>query len=279
MEHDQIKIGISGSNGFVGTNLREYLTTQNIPVISLSRKKHKNFINEKNIIFQDIDDIKKIQCNVLVHLIGTGNQTKDLDYELVNVKQTEKIIKLCKRSKIKKIIYISGLGVSNHTTLGYFLSKLKAEKLIIDSGMDYTILRASYIVGKADPLTQNLSRQIKHGVIIIPGTGLYKLQPIAIEDVCKVILNSSVNKKLSNQIIDLVGPKKINFQNYIKKFIKGKPVKIKKIPLEIAYFTALNNPKKIPYGLDDLNVMIGDFTSSHKKLERLSGIKLEIPLL
>ena len=279
MEHDQIKIGISGSNGFVGTNLREYLTTQNIPVISLSRKKHKNFINEKNIIFQDIDDIKKIQCNVLVHLIGTGNQTKDLDYELVNVKQTEKIIKLCKRSKIKKIIYISGLGVSNHTTLGYFLSKLKAEKLIIDSGMDYTILRASYIVGKADPLTQNLSRQIKHGVIIIPGTGLYKLQPIAIEDVCKVILNSSVNKKLSNQIIDLVGPKKISFQNYIKKFIKGKPVKIKKIPLELAYFIALNNPKKIPYGLDDLNVMIGDFTSSHKKLEKLTGIKLDIPNL
>ena len=279
MEHEQIKIRISGSTGFVGTNLREFLATQNIPVISISRKRQKNFINEKNITVHDIDDIKKIRCNVLVHLIGTGIQTKDFDYELVNVKQTEKIIKLCKRSKIKKIIYISGLGVSNHTTFGYFLSKLKAEKLIIESGLDYTILRASYIVGKSDPLTQNLSRQIKHGVIIIPGTGLYKLQPITIKDVCKVILNSSVNKKLSNQIIDLVGPKKINFQNYIKKFIKGKPVKIKKIPLELAYFIALNNPKKIPYGLDDLNVMIGDFTSSHKKLEKLTGIKLDIPNL
>lgn len=272
-------IAISGSTGFVGKNLRKFLEEQDIPVIALSRKKHKHLKSEKNIVFSDIDNVPKLQCNAMIHLIGAGVQTKDSDYELVNVKQTEKIISLCKRSNIKKIVYISGLGVNAHTTFGYFISKLKAEHLIIESGLDYTVLRASYIVGADDPLTQNLSKQAKQGIIQIPGSGSYRLQPISINDVCKIILNCVINKKLSNQIVDLVGPSTISFENYVKKFIRGKKAKIKKIPLEQAYFVALNNPKKTLYGIDDLNIMVGDFTSSHKKLERLSGIKLEKPIL
>jgi nucleoside-diphosphate-sugar epimerase len=275
----QLTIAISGSTGFVGKNLRQFLADQNISVISLSRKKHKHFKSEKNIVFSDLDDIPKIKCDALIHLIGIGAQTKDANYELVNVRQTQKIVDLCKRSHIHKIVYISGLGVGDSTTFGYFISKLKAEQLIIKSGLDYTILRASYIVGTDDPLTKNLSKQIKQGTIQIPGSGLYRLQPIAIRDVCKVIFNCVTNKKLSRQIVDLVGPRTISFESYVKKFIRDKKAKIKKIPLEEAYFTALNNPKKIPYGIDDLNIMIGDFTSSHKKLEKLSGIKLEFPVL
>jgi NADH dehydrogenase len=271
-------IAITGSTGFVGTSLRKLLSHQNISVISIARKKHKSFQSEKNLVVSDLDKISSLKCDTLIHLIGAGTQVKDSDYDLVNVKQTQKAIELCKRSNIKKIVYISGLGINDITTFGYFISKLKAEKLIINSGLDYTIFRASYIVGTNDPLTQNLKRQTKHGVIVIPGSGSYRLQPILIDDVCQIILTAALDKKLSNKIIDLVGPKTISFANYVKKFNKGK-VKTKKISLEKAYFDALNNPKTAIYGVDDLNIMIGDFTSSHKKLEKLCGIKLKIPIL
>jgi nucleoside-diphosphate-sugar epimerase len=276
VEKSKPVIAISGSTGFVGTNLGKFLSSQNIQVINLSRKKRQSFKSEKNLVFSDIDDIPKLHCDALIHLIGTGVQTISNDYESVNVGQTQKIIGLCKKSKIKKIIYISGLGVSNHTTFGYFISKLKAELLIKESGLDYTILRASYIVGSNDPLSQNLTRQIKNGMILIPGSGSYRLQPIAVDDVCRIILESTHNKNLSNKTVDLVGPKTISFANYVRKFARGK-AKIKKIPLEQAYFDALNNPENALYGIDDLNIMVGDFTSSHHKLEKLSGIKLKTP--
>lgn len=267
-------IAITGSTGFVGSSLRRFLANQDVSMISLARKKHKSFGSEKSLIFSDLDKISHIKCDVLVHLIGTGAQTKDSDYDIVNVKQTQKAIELCKRSKIKKIIYISGLGVSDSATLGYFLSKLKAEKLITQSGLDYTIFRASYIVGTNDPLTQNLTKQIRSGVITIPGSGSYRLQPISIGDVCRVILAAATGKKLSRKTVDLVGPKTISFANYVKKFSKGR-AKIKKISLEVAYHTALTKPKQALYGVDDLSIMVGDFVSSHKKLEKLSGIKLK----
>lgn len=277
MEKNKSVIAISGSTGFVGTNLRQFMSAQNIPIISLSRKKQKPFKSEKILVYSEVDDIPKIHCDALIHLIGTGAQTISSDYESVNVRQTQKIIDLCKKSKIKKIIYISGLGVSDHTTFGYFISKLKAELLIKESGLDYTILRASYIIGSDDPLTQNLTTQIKNGVILVPGSGSYRLQPISVGDVCKIILESVHNKNLSNKTVDLVGPKTIRFANYVRRFAQGKKVKIKKISLEQAYFDALNNPKNALYGIDDLNIMVGDFTSNHTRLEKLSGIKLNTP--
>ncbi|MFM8658688.1 MAG: SDR family oxidoreductase [Candidatus Nitrosotenuis sp.] len=274
MENKKPVIAITGSTGFVGSNLRKFLAKQNIPVISLARKKLKSFKSEKNLQFTDLDKISRLKCDVLIHLIGTGAQTKEADYEMVNVLQTHKVIQLCKRSNIKKIVYISGLGVSNSTTLAYFISKLKAENLIVNSGLDYTIFRASYIVGPNDPLTQNLTKQIKTGTIIIPGSGSYRLQPISIDDVCRIIFAATTSKKLSNKTVDLVGPQTISFEDYVKKFNKSK-AKIKKIPLEQAYHIALNNPKKALYGVDDLSIMIGDYVSNHKKLENISGIKLK----
>jgi NADH dehydrogenase len=111
---------------------------------------------------------------------------------------------------------------------------------------------------------------------MIPGSGKYRLQPISVNDVSRVILDCITNKKLSNKIIDLVGPQAISFEKFIKRFVKGKKVKIIKTDLEKAYFEALNNPKNAIYGIDDLNLLVGDFTSSHKRLDRLCGFKLRI---
>jgi NADH dehydrogenase len=281
MGEQKLRVAISGANGFVGTDLRQFLSSKNISIISLTRKKCKSFKSEKNIIFSDLESknlAKKLRnCNTLVHLIGTGVQTTSADYQLVNVEQTKKIISLCKKANIKKIVYISGLGVNKSTTFEYFISKLKAEQQIIRSGLDYTILRASYILGKNDPLTKNLLKQQKRRIIIIPGSGKYRMQPISASDVSRVILSCVTNKKLSNKTVDLVGPQTISFERFIRRFIKGKRIAVKKIPLEQAYFDALNNPKNAIYGLDDLNILLGDFTSSHKRLEKLCGFRLQTP--
>ncbi|HXG74776.1 MAG TPA: NAD(P)H-binding protein [Candidatus Nitrosotenuis sp.] len=277
MSHFNLRIAIAGANGFVGTNLRKFLSKNKIQVVSLTRKKQKRFRFEKNLVFSDLASkalgARLRGCDAMVHLIGAGMQTVDADYESVNVEQTRKIIDLCKRSKIKKLVYLSGLGVHKSTTSGYFISKLKAERLIAESGLDYTILRASYIVGKDDPLTKNLRNQIKKGTVVIPGSGSYRLQPISVEDVSKVILVCVTNKKLSKKTLDLVGPQTVSFESYVRNFV-GNKAKIKKISAEKAYRDALAKPKAAVYGLDDLNIMLGDFTASHTKLEKLCGFKL-----
>jgi nucleoside-diphosphate-sugar epimerase len=273
------KVAITGANGFVGSSLRRFLNENSINTVSLTRKKIRPFNLDECVVFSDLEQnhvARKLRgCSALVHLIGTGMQTKDVDYVSVNVEMTKKAIALCKKAQIKKFVYVSGLGVKQDTTFGYFISKLKAEQHIVRSGLDYTILRASYIIGNGDPMTENLKRQMAKGRILIPGSGAYRLQPISVDDACKVIFEAATRPSMSNRIVDLVGPRAISFLSFVKKLARN--TKIVKLDLERAYFDALNFPKKATYGLDDLNILVGDFVGDYKKLERLCGFKLKTP--
>ena len=277
-ESGKLRIVLTGSNGFVGKNVRNIMHKKGVKLFSVSRKNFPNYKSETKIISSDLNISaisKKLKnCYALIHLIGRGHQTIDSTFESVNVETTKKMIQLCRKSKIKKIIYISGLGVSKNSVSSYFISKLKAEQAIINSGLDYTIFRASFIIGKNDPLSRNLKNQIKTKKIVIPGSGKYHLQPIFVNDVAGVIYNSIISKKFSNKIIDLVGPETVTFQNYVKFFNRKSKAKIENVNLESAIFDALHNPKR-RYGADDLNIMVGDFIGNYTRLKKLSGLKFK----
>ena len=275
---DNLQVVVTGASGFVARNVRKFLFENNIKTISISRNNFKKFKNETKIISKNYDEkniLPKIRkSHALIHLVGIGKQTVDNDYFLINLEFTKKITNLCKKAKIKKIVYTSGLGVSKDTTLGYFISKYKAEKQIINSKLDFTIFRPSYIVGKDDLFTNFLKSQIQNGIIQIPGSGKYSIQPIFINDVCKIIFKSIQEKKFTRKILDLVGNESITFEKYVREFSRGTGTKIKKINLERAYYEAILNPKS-DFGVDDLNLLIGNFKGNHKKLENLSQIKFQ----
>ena len=271
MSNISTNVAVTGANGFVGKNVRKFLYKNKVRVLGISRKNFGKYSTEtkaqsKNLLEQRLQ--KKLKnYDVLVHLIGIGVESSGSTFEEINVNLTKNTIKLCKKSGIKKIIYISGLGVSKNNTSNYFISKYKAEQEIINSGLDYTIFRASYIIGKTDHLTKSLSKQMKKGVIIIPGSGKYQLQPIFVEDVAKIILKSILEKKFSKKILDLVGPKKISFEDFVKLFSKNTKVKFKKINLKNAYDEGT-------YSSESLDLLIGDYTSDMTQLQKLASIKL-----
>ena len=271
------RIVVAGASGFVGKNLRSFLHENKLNVLAISRKNFRKYPSEVKIISTNLSD-PKLQSKLknydaLINLIGIGRQTPKSTFEEINLNLTKDVIETCKNTGIKKIIFISGLGVSRSNKSDYFVSKYKAEREIINSGLDYTIFRASYIIGKTDYLTKALSKQMKKGVVIIPGSGKYRLQPISVADVAKIILEAINEKKFSKKILDLVGPQKMSFEDFVKLFTKNTSVKIQKINLESAYDEAKRNPRSV-YGLESLNILVGDYTSDGKQLKKLSGVKL-----
>ena len=266
------QVVVTGASGFVAKNIRKYLSQKDFNVISISRKNFKKFKNETKIVsynYEEKEILPKIKNSYgLIHLVGIGKQSVKNDYFSINLEFTKKIINLCKKSKIRKIVFNSGLGVSKTTSLGYFISKYRAEQQIIKSGLNYTIFRPSYIVGKDDLLTKYLKDQMKNNEITIPGSGKYSIQPIYINDVVRIITRSLMDDKFRNKTLDLVGSESIPFKEYVKLFSMNK-VKIKKIDLEFSYYDAINNPN-CKISLDDLNLLVGDFKGDSKKLRDFS---------
>ena len=255
------RIAITGSTGFVGKNLIKFFD-----------KTNRNYIPIKKTSFQRKNIPLFTKCSSMIHLIGTGDETREKSFQEANIDLTKKVIDICKKSKIKKIVYLSGLGVSKNSTSNYFISKSKAEQLIVRSGLDYTIFRPSYIIGKDDYLTKNIKRQLRKKKILIPGSGRYIIQPISINDVCKILHLALKSKKFSKKIIDLVGPEKITFARFLKNSSSKFDVSIEKISAKNAYLSALNNRRSV-YGTEDLNILLGNFQGNYEKLRKLSGIK------
>ena len=274
------KIVIVGASGFIATSARKFFLQNNHSVISISRRNFRKIKNEIKIISEDYsekDIITKIKnSDVLFHLVGIGKQTVENDYQTINYEFTKKIINICKSAKIKHIVYLSGLGVSKNTPLGYFISKYKSERAIINSGLNYTIFRPSFVVGKNDYLTKNLKNQAKQNKLFIPGSGKFKFQPISINDVVRVFDKTLNNNKFRNKVLDLVGPKIITYEKYVELFSQITKTSFQKLNLETAYYKAISNPNP-PFELDDLNLLVGNFIGNHKKLQKITNLKFSQP--
>ena len=271
------KIVISGASGFVGKNVGQILAKNGFDIVVIVRKGKKKIVNfGKAVTSEDLtgnDLISSTKDSIaFLHFIGIGKQTADSDYEKVNVGLTRNAISLCKKAHIKKILFFSGLGVNEKSTSGYFISKFKAEQLLIQSGLDYTIFRPSYIIGNNDPLSRMLAKQIRNNYVIIPGSGNYRIQPILVSDVAKVIMISIFEKKFSRKIIDLVGPQTVTYNRFIKDLIGKRRIKIKNVDFEKAYHDAVCG-KNNQFGVDDLGILVGDYVGNYKKLEKISRIR------
>ena len=270
-------IAITGSTGFISKNLRSFCSKQKIPTLCLSRKSLKPKHNEICKTTNDYSEERLIRylknCSAIIHLVGIGKQTNNDSFIHTSTQITKNIISLCKKAHVRKIIYLSGLGVSSNNVTDYYISKYIAEQHIIKSRLNYTIFRPSYIIGKDDELTKSLDKQIKKNLIQIPGTGTYRLQPIHISNVVKLLINSTISPKFSNGILDLVGPQITTYSKFVSLFCKfrNKSPPTLKINLQKACYDAIRGNGE--FRLDDLHILVGDFIGNHNRLASCSDVK------
>jgi len=97
-----LKIVVTGASGFIAKNLRKYLSENSVELISISRNDFKNFKCETKIIsnnYEQKDILKTIKnADALIHLVGIGKQSVNIDYDLINTDLTKRIVNLSKKS-------------------------------------------------------------------------------------------------------------------------------------------------------------------------------------
>ena len=142
-----MNILLIGGNGFVGKALIKELKKYNVKVSYLSRSQNYSISKDEATWIQgDIFDIENIVINekydIAIHLIGTIKNKKL--YSKLNTKSVAQTIKLCQKQNINKLIYFSADGGFKQ----YFESKRNGEKLVVDSKLNYLIVRPGLMYGK-----------------------------------------------------------------------------------------------------------------------------------
>lgn len=157
------------------------------------------------------------------------------NFELA-VKNTLTLFRAAKRAGIQRIIHVSIANPSLNSSLGYYRGKAQLEQALLDSGVRYTILRPTVIFGREDILINNIAWFVRHFPVFgIPGDGRYRIRPIYVEDMAKLMADSV--EKQENEIIDAVGPETFSFEELVRTIGVqiGKPTCIVHLPTLLAY--------------------------------------------
>ncbi len=223
-----MKFFIAGGTGFVGRHLIDAFIKNQYAARCLIRTEERAMICKKADFEVEVGDITNKEslrgklegCDIVVHLVGIIEEKGGMTFQKVHVEGTKNLIDEAKKADIKHIFYQSALGASLNSWAKYYKTKAEAERIVIESGIPYTIFRPSLIVGKGDGFTERLKQLITLGPFIpVPGSGNAKFQPIYVEDwvrcFIKVFSDKTRPSDLESRIYEFGGPEHLTYNEII----------------------------------------------------------------
>jgi uncharacterized protein YbjT (DUF2867 family) len=152
------------------------------------------------------------------------------------VQNTRLLVSAAKQAGIRRIIHVSIANPSIESPLGYYRGKAEAERAVIHSGLSYAILRPTVIFGSEDILINNIAWFVRRFPLFgIPGDGRYRIRPIYVEDMARLIVTAVEQE--GNSVLDAVGPETFTFDELITLIAAriGRPVRLLHLPMPPVY--------------------------------------------
>ncbi len=263
---------ITGAAGFVGTQLLAHLDTSKYQTIYCLARKRED-IRLPDLTGPEREKITTIQGDLLnsstyesileqvdtvIHLAAATGKVNPQDYFKVNAYATMLLLDRCKKAGVKHFLFSSSIAVAFKNKYRYFYaqSKEQAENYVKTSGLKFTILRPTMIMGKGSPVFAGLAQLAGLPIIPVFGKGKTRIQPIHVMDVAAAIQAIENDSRYNDEILELGGPETISINDFVKKIAlsrgKKKP-RVFHLPIGLIGFF-LSGLERVVYGLLPLTV-------------------------
>ena len=206
------KVVLTGATGFVGSHsLESWAGKDNVSVLPVVRTdaQRERCKTRPCLLFSELTEAKLLGLGwrdaTVIHLTGASRDYGDHSMWESIVGTTDMVSTVSRRAGARRIVYLSGYGVRADATEPYFIAKYRAEALIRASGIPHTIFRSSYVLGFEDELMPQLAAGFRRGRVEVPGSGLYRVQPLHIADVVAVLLAAARDSSEDSRVIPLLG--------------------------------------------------------------------------
>lgn len=202
-------VALTGSTGFVGSNVLLHLLAAGYHVRLLTRNLQHSFPSSVQIEviqgdLQNLAALKKLVtgCHSVVHCAGRVRGKKFSEFESDNSIATRDLHTLvAKDANIDSFIYISSLAARHPHLSNYAKSKKLAEDALIEHPK-WIIIRPPALYGPNDTEIRPLFDGLKKGINIIPGNKENRFSLLHVSDLSQIILLGLSKKLAFNRIYE-----------------------------------------------------------------------------
>ena len=146
----------------------------------------------------------------------------------------ETLVKKAKKCQLKKLVLLSGKGEREAEL---------CEQVVIHSGIDYTIVRASWF-------NQNFSESffldpILEGFVALPQAEV-KVPYVDTDDIADVVVETLIDEKHNGEIYQLTGPRLLTFKEVINEIAVASERSISFTPIALPAYTNVMKQQGVP---------------------------------
>lgn len=193
-----MKITVMGASGLIGTKVAGLLTADGHEVVAASRGSGADVLTGEGLG----DALAGADTIVDVTNSPSFEDAAVLEFF---IKATTNVVAAAKNAGVGHYVVLSIVGVDGLPGSGYMRAKVAQEKLLTDSGMPYTIVRATQFAEFTDAITESMT---VGNEVRVPDA---LIQPISADRVASDVARAAVAGPL-NGVVNIGGPQKIPFE-------------------------------------------------------------------
>jgi NADH dehydrogenase len=151
-----------------------------------------------------------------------GEETLSGDETLAaHTDETASVIEAARHSGVPRFIYVSRLGADAASAYELFRVRGEAEAMVVQSGLDYTVLQSAITYGADDAFTNVVAMIVKSvpGILPIPDPGLARFQPLWVGDLARCVATAVTREATIGATISLGGPEHFTLEQMVSELL------------------------------------------------------------
>ncbi|WP_435176210.1 complex I NDUFA9 subunit family protein [Halorussus sp. AFM4] len=253
---------VAGGTGFIGTPLVRELDDRGHDVTVVARDPDEADLPASvervrgDVTARDSIDAAFEGQDVAINLVALSplfKPPRGKTHASVHLGGTENVVAAAEDHGVRKLVQMSALDADPDAPTEYLRAKGRAEQVVRDSGLAFTIFRPSVIFGDGGefvPFTKKLSTPY---LTPLPGGGRNRFQPIWVGDIVPMLADA-VEPDHDGETYEIGGPEVLTMADVARLAYRaeGRPVNVVPIPMALVKLglTAADAVPFVPFGSD-----------------------------